>query len=258
MVLIGILVLAGSVWVLGGHSFAASLVVTVVYALWLAASLHRAWGLSDLSSIGLTRRRLVWSVLGGIVVGALGFSGLVSNTPGYEGGHVVLEPADTVAAVLAVGLLAGLVESVAIYGYLQFELQRRLGRLPAVLGAATVVTLFHLAVAFEPGAGTYGTGMGLGQFAVGIFVGGLMVATVVALTQNVWGAVVQNGLMGNVLMNLYVLSVRPQEVIIADPARLWVAAPLLAASIAALIVVHARIRRDRPGRLRATAEAGRG
>jgi len=245
MVSISIPILAGSVWLLGARSLAASLAVTLIYAAWFAASLSHGWRLRDLSRLGLTRRRLVWSVLGGLLVGTFGFTGLVSNTPGYEGGHLVLQPWDAVAAVLATGFLAGMVESIAIYGYLQFELQRRWGRLASVLATAAVVALFHLALAFEPGAGTYGMAMGLWQFAAGIFLGGLLVATVVALTQNVWGAVVQNGLMGNVLANLYVLSVRPEEVIIADPTRLWLAAPLLVLALVALVVVAVRVSRDR-------------
>ena len=245
MILVSIPVLASFVWLLGGRSLAASLAVTAVYVLWFTASLRHAWRLRDLSRLGLTKRHLVWSVLGGILVGAFGFAGLVFNTPGYEGGHLVFQPLGSVVAVLTIGLLAGLVESIAIYGYLQFELQRRWGRLASVLATGAVVALFHLALAFEPGAGTYGMAMGLWQFAVGIFLGGLLVATVVALTQNVWGAVVQNGLMGNVLANLYVLSVRPEEVIIADPTRLWLAVPLLVLAFVALVVVAVRVSQDR-------------
>lgn len=69
------------------------------------------------------------------------------------------------------------------------------------------------------------------SFLINLFVAFLIIACVVQFTGNIWAGVVQN-VMANTLVNLYMLSVRPEDVLIADPSDLP-----LEALVALLVVV---------------------
>jgi len=79
--------------------------------------------------------------------------------------------------------------------------------------------VLHAVVISIPGAGTFSAQRGVAFFLISIFAGFLMICMAVHFTQSLWAGALAN-MIANVFVNLYMLSVKPQQVIIADPADL--------------------------------------
>ena len=86
-----------------------------------------------------------------------------------------------------------------------------------------------------PGAGTFAAPcVGVSSFLISLFITFFIIGLIVHFTGNIWTGVVQNAVMGNVLTNLYMLSVMPDEVFIANPDSLPVSLLVAALVLAGL------------------------
>jgi membrane protease YdiL (CAAX protease family) len=146
--------------------------------------------------------------------------------------------------LVCTGVSAGFIEAVVFYGYFQFRLNEAFGAPAAILGTALAWTALHAAVIAIPGAGTFSAQHGVTSFLVGIFVGFLVLATAVQLTHSIWAGALPN-MIANVFVNLYMLSVRPEQVIIADPRDLPIDGLVVILVAVGLVLTRRRIAAER-------------
>jgi uncharacterized protein YneF (UPF0154 family) len=99
----------------------------------------------------------------------------------------------------------------------------------------------HAVVISIPGAGTFSAQHGVVSFLVGIFIGFLVLCTAVQLTNSIWVGALAN-IIANVFVNLYMLSVKPEQVIIADPKDLPVEGLVFILVIVGLFLARRRIK----------------
>lgn len=193
-------------------------IITLTYLVMFAVALIFVRRRGSFAAIGITNRYWMISAILGILIGGMGLLGTMNCFPG---GAFHLPALPSLLTLLLAGLSAGLMEDIVLYGYYQFRLEEAFGPLLAVLGSALAWTLAHGAVLTLPGAGTYAAScVGEKSFLVSLFITFLIIGLIVHFTRNIWAGVVQNALMGNVLTNLYMLSVMPEKVFIADPGNL--------------------------------------
>ncbi|MGH7856703.1 MAG: CPBP family glutamic-type intramembrane protease, partial [Candidatus Binatia bacterium] len=222
-------------------------IVTAFYVVMYFSTLSFVRRQGSFAAVGITRRRWGVAAILGFLVGGVGVLGTMNMFP--EGRFVIPEWRSFVVLV-ATGLSVGFIEDVIFYGYFQFRLEEAFGPLVAVLGGALAWTLFHAGGLAAPGAGTFGAGpLGPVTFLANLFVSFLAIGLVVHFTGNIWAGVVQNALMGNVLINLYMLSVMPNEILIADPDALTVALLVAVLVVAGLAAQRRRLRRLSVSRL---------
>jgi len=196
-------------------------VVTLFYLVMFAVTLAFVRRQGTFAVVGITRHRWLVGAALGVLIGGLGLLGTMSSFPG---GTFIIPTWPSLLALLAAGISAGLMEDLVIYGYFQFRWEEAFGPIVAVLASALVWTLAHGAVLAVPGAGTYAAQrVGVSNFLISLFITFFIIGLIVHFTRNIWAGVIQNAVMGNVLTNLYMLSVMPEAVFIANPESLPVA-----------------------------------
>ena len=222
-------------WVAPRSGSLAGGVVTLFYLIMFVATLAFARRRGSLAAVGVTRRRwLVGSILG-VLIGGMGLLGTMGSFPG---GVFRLPNWPSLLALLAGGLSAGFVEALALYGYFQLRWEEAFGPVVAVLGSAGVWTIAHGAVLALPGGGTYvAQRVGVGSFLLTLLVTFSIIGLIVHFTRNIWVSVVQNAVMGNVLTNLYMYSIAPDQVFLARPDSLPTALAVALVVVAGLVWV---------------------
>jgi membrane protease YdiL (CAAX protease family) len=149
----------------------------------------------------------------------------------------------SILTLVCTGVSAGFIEAVVFYGYFQFRLRDAFGAPIAILSTAFSWMALHAAVISIPGAGTFSAQQGVVSFLVGIFVGFLVLCTAVQLTNSIWAGALAN-MIANVFVNLYMLSVKPEQVIIADPKDLPIEGLAFILVIVGLILTRQRIKSE--------------
>lgn len=230
----GIVVLSILVWSFGPKSPLSAGAVTIIYSLWVAASLLFAYRVGSLSEIGLTKKRLIPAIILGVLLGALSVAGN-NQTPEFQGATIVIPAFLSLLTLVVTGLTAAFCESLAIGGYLFFRLEKAFGPIVAVVGVALTALFFHLAFLFSPGSIPSVSG-GIWQLVAGLFFGGVLIALGTYLTRNVIVGFLQNGL-ANIFINLYRLDVSPQDVLIAQNSVPWVGMLMLFGIVWGIAVV---------------------
>lgn len=209
--------------------------VTLFYLVGYFAMLAYARAHGGLPALGVLTRRWLMAAAAGAIIGGVGVLGTMKLFP--QGGFVVPDWR-RLTVLMATGLSVGFIESLVSCGHFQFRFEEAFGPVVAIFATAMAWTLFHAVVPLTPGAGTYAAGpLGAGTFLANLFVTFAVIASIVHFTGNIWSSVVQNAVVGNVLINVYMLSVMPQKVLIADPKSLPVA--LLMAVLVVLGVIRA-------------------
>ncbi len=212
--------------------------VTIFYVAVYYASLSFAGRQRSLAALGITQGRWLVAIVAGIVLGSLGTLGVIQDFPG----GTLVPPCGwrSITALVCTGFSAGFIEAVVFYGYFQFRLSEAFGAPIAILGTTLAWIALHASVLAVPGAGTFSAQHGVTAFLVGIGVGFLLTATVVQLTHSVWAGALPN-IMANIFVNLYMLSVRPEQVIIADPKDLPIAGLMAVLIVLGLALTRQRI-----------------
>jgi membrane protease YdiL (CAAX protease family) len=192
----------------------ASIAVAIFYVAIYFASLPFARRQQSFASLGITGGHWLIAVIVGIILGSVGVLGVAQDFPG--GTFIPTVGWLSILTLVCTGAYAGFVEAVVFYGYFQFRLRDAFGAPIAIIGTAFAWMVLHAVVISVPGAGTFSAQRGVASFLIGIFAGFLMICIVVQLTRSLWAGALAN-MIANVFVNLYMLSVKPQQVIIADP-----------------------------------------
>lgn len=188
----------------------------------------------NLAAIGVTAHRALIGTAVGLLIGALGVAG---TTKLFPEGSFAAPSWQALLTLVVTGSSVGFIENAMLHGYFQFRMAEAFGPAAAVVVSAIIWTLFHAMVLATAGAGTYAAErLGTISFLANLFVTFLIVGLAVQVTHNIWAGVAQNALMGNVAVNLHMLSVMPNKVLIADPKSLPVAFLLAIAVIAGLLL----------------------
>ncbi len=217
-------------------------VVSTVYSAWLGFALWYALRQGSLATVGLSGRRF-WLALGlAVPVSILLVLGTLGD-PTMKGATLAVPAALELMTMVLISFTAALAEQLAIIGYLQLRFEEAFGRLAGILVSATMFTVFHLVLLWLPGA-VPPQGAGLGQLALGLFIGLALWAGVFTYTRNVWALALAAGL-NSLLLNLYRLNVRPEEVLINDPSSLTSGIPLLLGCLFAIWLVSRMIAASR-------------
>ena len=193
------------------------------------------------SSIGLTGGHWLIGVITGIIFGIGGAWGVAQDFPG--GTYFPSVGWQSILTLVCTGVSAGFIEAVVFYGYFQFRLRDAFGAPIAILVTALSWTALHAAVISIPGAGTFSAQQGVVSFLVSIFVGFLVGCTAVQLTNSIWIGALGN-MTANVFVNLYMLSVQPEQVIIADPKDLPVDGLVFILVILGLVLTRQRMKSE--------------
>ncbi len=218
-------------------------VVTLFYLVMFAVVLAFVRRRGTFAAVGITRHRCFVGAALGVLIGGLGLLGTMSSFPG---GSFIIPTWPSLLALLAAGISAGLIEDLVLYGYFQFRWEEAFGPIVAVRAGALVWTLAHGAVLAVPGAGTYAAQrVGVSSFLISLFITFFIIGLIVHFTRNIWAGVIQNAVMGNVLTNLYMLSVVPDEVFIANPDSLPVSMLVALLVLAGLIWAGYSLSRSR-------------
>ncbi len=149
----------------------------------------------------------------------------------------------SVLTLVLTGAYAGFVEAVVFFGYLQFRLRDAFGAPVAIIGTAFAWMVLHAVVISIPGAGTFSAQGGVASFLIGIFAGFLVICITVQLTRSLWAGAMAN-MTANVLVNLYMLSVKPQQVIIANPKNLPIDGVAFILIVAGIFFIRQRIKSE--------------
>ncbi|MFC1526549.1 hypothetical protein ACFL6X_07045, partial [Candidatus Latescibacterota bacterium] len=91
-----------------------------------------------------------------------------------------------------------------------------------------------------PGAGTFSAQHGVAGFLIGFFVGFLMICIAVQLTRSIWAGALAN-MIANVFVSLYMLSVKPELVITANPKDLPIDGLAFILIVVGLVLTRQRI-----------------
>jgi len=218
-------------------------IITLTYLVMFAVALIFARRRGNFAAVGIARHRWLTASILGVLIGGLGLLGTMNCFPG---GTFLIPTWPSLLALLTAGLSAGLMEDTVLYGYFQFRLEEAFGPLVAILGSALAWTLAHGAVLAMPGAGTFAAQcVGVRSFLVSLFITFFIIGLIVHFTRNIWAGVVQNAMMGNVLTNLYMLSIMPDEVFIANPDSLPVSLLVALLVLAGLAWVGYSLSRSR-------------
>lgn len=216
----------------------ASTGVTIFYVAVYYASLSFARRQRSFAALGITQGRWLVAVVAGIILGSLGVLGVMNDFPG--GTLVPSFGWRSITVLVCAGFSAGFVEAVVFYGYFQFRLSEAFGAPIAILGTTFAWTALHAAAIAVPGAGTFSAQHGVTTFLVSIGVSFLLITTVVQLTHSIWGGALAN-IIANIFVNLYMLSVRPEQVIIANPKDLPIEALMAVLVVVGLAMTRQRI-----------------
>ena len=149
----------------------------------------------------------------------------------------------SILTLVCIGVSAGFIEAVVFYGYFQFRMRDAFGVPIAILSTAFAWMALHAAVISIPGAGTFSAQQGVVSFLVSILVGFLVLCTAVQLTNSIWAGALAN-MIANVFVNVYMLSVKPEQVIIADPKDLPVEGLAFLLVIVGLVLTQVRIKSE--------------
>jgi membrane protease YdiL (CAAX protease family) len=227
----------------------AGVLATLFYLTIFFATLSFARRRQSLAALGVTTRRWFIAVALGALVGSLGLFGTMNAFPA---GHFVIPPWPSLLALLATAISVGFIEDLVFYGYFQLRVEESFGPLIGVSASSVAWTLFHAAALSTPGAGTFGAQVvGVTNFLVHLLVTFFILGLVVHVTGNIWAGVVQNAVMGNVLVNLYMMSIMPEQILIGDPASLPVAlgaALLVGSGLVGSFMIDVVRQRHRPWR----------
>ena len=195
----------------------AGIAVAIFYVAIYFASLSFARRQQSLASLGITGGHWLIAVIAGIILGSGGALGVAQDFPG--GTFIPSVGWRSILTLVCTGAYAGIVEAVVFFGYFQFRLRDAFGAPIAIIGTACAWMVLHAVVIAIPGAGTFSAQRGVASFLISIFAGFLLICIVVQLTRSLWAGALAN-IIANVFVNLYMLSVKPQQVIIADPKNL--------------------------------------
>ncbi len=215
--------------------------VAFMYSIWVGLVLAYVDRKSDLAEVGLTGRRLLPGVLVASAVTLLGVAGSLRD-PSMAGATLTIPEAPRFLAMVVTTMAAAFAEQLVFAGYLQMRFEAAFGRLAGILAYAVLFTAFHVALVWLPGA-VPPTGAGMRTFVVGIFVATCLAALVFTYVRNTWAMAIAAGLNALVL-NLYVLSVRPRDVLVADPKALGTGIPLILGWLFAIWLTGKMIRRE--------------
>jgi hypothetical protein len=220
----------------------AGIAVAIFYVAIYFASLSFARRQQSLASLGIAGGHWLIAAIAGIVLGSAGALGVARDFPG--GTFIPAVGWLSLVTLVCTGAYAGFVEAVVFFGYFQFRLRDAFGVPIAVVGTAFAWMILHTAVLSIPGAGTFSAQSGVASFLVGILAGFLIICIVVELTRSLWAGAVAN-ITANILVNLYMLSVKPQQVIIANPENLPIDGLAFILVVVGIFLTRQRIKSDR-------------
>ncbi len=219
----------------------AGIAVAIFYVAVYFATLSFARRQQSFASLGITGGHWLIAVIAGIILGSVGVLGVAQDFPG--GTFIPTVGWLSVLTLVCTGAYAGFVEAVLFYGYFQFRLRDALGAPIAIIGTAFAWVFLHVVVISIPGAGTFSAQHGVARFLITLCAGFLMICLVVQLTRSLWAGALAN-MIANVFVNLYMLSVKPQQVIIADPKDLPVNGIAFLLVIAGIFLTRQRIKSE--------------
>jgi membrane protease YdiL (CAAX protease family) len=228
----------------------AGIVGTVCYVAIYFVTLSFARRQQSLTCLGITGGHWLIAIIIGVVLGIGGAWGVAQDLPG--GTFFPSVGWLRILTLVCTGVSAGFIEAVVFYGYFQFRLRDAFGAPIAVLGTVFSWVALHAVVISIPGAGTFGAQDDIISFLVGISVGFLVLCTAVELTNSIWAGALAN-MMANVYVNLYMLSVRPEQVLIADPKDLPVDGLAFILVITGLVLTRQRIKSEQRAAIDAAA-----
>ncbi len=223
----------------------AGIAVAIFYVALYFACLAFACRQQSLTSVGITGGHWLVAVIAGIILGTAGAGGVAQDFPG--GTFIPTVGWLSILTLVCTGAYAGLVEAVVFYGYFQFRLREAFGAPVAIAATAFAWTVLHAVVITVPGAGTFSAQHGVAPFLIGIFAGFLLICIAVHLTRSVWAGALAN-MIANVLVNLYMLSVKPEQVIVANPRDLPIDGVAFILVVVGIIWTRQRIQSERSNR----------
>ncbi len=217
----------------------AGIAVAIFYVAIYFAALSFARRQQSFASLGITGGHWLIAAIAGIILGSGGVLGVAQDFPG---GTFIPTTVGWlgILTLVCTGVYAGFVEAVVFFGYFQFRLRDAFGAPIAIIGTAFAWTVLHAVVISIPGAGTFSAQRGVASFLISIFAGFLVICLAVQLTRSLWTGALAN-MIANVFVNLYMLSVKPQQVIIADPADLPIDGLAFILVIAGIFLTRQRI-----------------
>ncbi|MHC4477949.1 MAG: CPBP family glutamic-type intramembrane protease [Planctomycetota bacterium] len=180
-------------------------------------------------------------IIAGIIIGSGGAWGVAQDFPG--GTFFPSVGWQSILTLVCTGASAGFIEAVVFYGYFQFRLRDAFGAPVAIVSTAFSWMALHAVVISIPGAGTFSAQQGVVSFLVSIYIGFLVLCTAVQLTNSIWAGALAN-MIANVFVNLYMLSVKPEQVICADPKDLPVDGLVFILVIVGLVLTRQRIKSE--------------
>ena len=219
----------------------AGIAVALFYVAIYFASLSFARRQLSFASLGITGGHWLIAVIAGIVLGGGGVLGVVQDFPG--GTLIPTVGWLSILTLVCTGAYAGFVEAVVFYGHFQFRLRDAFGSPIAIIGTAFTWTVLHAVVTSIPGAGTFSAQHGVARFLISLFAGFLMICIVVQLTRSLWAGALAN-MIANVFVNLYMLSVKPEQVIIANPKDLPIDGLAFVLVVAGILLTRQRIKSE--------------
>lgn len=196
-------------------------VVTLFYLAMFSIALFFVRWKGSFTHVGITRQNWLLGAILGLLLGGLGLLGTINS---YPDGSFQIPAWRSMLSLIAAGLSGGFIEILVINGYFQFRWEEAFGPIIAVIGSALSWTLAHGVVMTLPGAGTYvAQEVGITSFLVSIFVMFFILGLITHFTRNIWAGVILNAVTGNIFTNLYMLSIMPEQVFIANPGNLPIA-----------------------------------
>lgn len=208
-----IFAVSGIMFIFSPKSSVSNYSVAFFYAIWVGVSLLYAVRNGGLDSIGLPGKKPVIATVLGIALGVL----LVTannNTPEFNNATLIHLPFLSMVTLIVTGSLAAFCEVIMIMGYYYFSLEDSFGPIVSILMVALTWTVFHLILVFSPGS-IPSTSSGLANYAVGIFIGSLVITYITYATKSILTGFLTN-LLSNVFINWFRMSVSPQDVLIAS------------------------------------------
>ena len=217
--------------------------VAFMYSVWVGLVLAYVYRKSDLAVVGLTRQRLLPGLVVASAVTLLGVAGSLRD-PSMAGATLVIPEIPRFLAMVVTTQAAAFAEQLVFAGYLQLRFEVAFGRLAGILVYAVLFTAFQVALVWLPGA-VPPTGAGMTTFVIGIFVAMCLVALVFTYVRNVWALAIAAGL-NPLVLNLYMLSVRPRDVLVADPKAFGGGIALILGWLFAIWLTGRMVRREVP------------
>lgn len=206
-------------------------VVSIVYSFWIGWVLVYGYRRGSLSAVGLTGRRFWPGLVLASSLALLGVAGTLQD-PTMRGAVLAMPPLPEISAMIVTTMAAAFAEQLVYAGYVQLRFEEAFGRAAGILAYGILFTGFHMAMLWLPGA-VPPAGNGLAQFTAGLLLGSCLAGVVFTYMRNVWAMALASGL-NALLVNLFRLSVRPEEVFVNNPVTLITGVPVLIAWLSAV------------------------